>query len=155
MNQMNLLGYLGKLNDMRTTQSGKQTFSFTVMDPVGKDKDPNWFKIVVWNDYAVTIEAELKRKMAMKGEDKNILIYAVGRINIDKYKNKEGVEVKSYELNANSVHSYLCLKDSRVSGGNNNVMTPEQQNEAKKNDLKKGIDPEDPWADEEDNPFVK
>lgn len=128
---------LGKINDMRTTGSGKKTWSFTVSDNVSADKT-NWFKLVLWEDYAQKKFDEITQKMAQKKDGEKIIINATGRIIIDEYNDKNtGEKKKSYDVNANFIQVYICGKSTQGNAGAHNPAETTSANIA-----------------DEDNPFL-
>jgi len=118
MNYIVLEGHLGKTNDIRQTNNGKTTYSFTVADNVGKDKDPNWFRVVLWGDYAEKKKKEIDDKLAAKKSDETIKIVARGRIMIDHYKKENGEQTTRYDLNADYVSITLAKKADYAPDGN-------------------------------------
>ena len=52
MNKVILYGNLGGDVELRTTGSGKAVANFTLATSNGKDRDPDWHKIVVWEQGA-------------------------------------------------------------------------------------------------------
>ncbi len=118
MNTITLQGCnLGKINDLRTTASGKKTWSFTVSDQISADKT-NWFRVVLWEDYAVKKHEEITQKMAQKKDGEKIIINATGRIIIDEYNDKNtGEKKKSYDINVNFLQVFICNKATPAGAG--------------------------------------
>ena len=60
MNVLSIVGRIGKVSELRYTQSGKPVLSFSVATDNGKNADgekrsPTWFEIVLWEKQAETL----------------------------------------------------------------------------------------------------
>ncbi|HEX2609267.1 MAG TPA: single-stranded DNA-binding protein [Flavisolibacter sp.] len=88
-NKVQLTGNLGKLPDIRTTESGKKLARFSMAtnefykNAKGETvKDTQWHSIVAWGKVAEALEQDLR-----KGSE----ISVEGKLTNRRYKDKEGV----------------------------------------------------------------
>ena len=91
MNKVYLSGNLTRDVEVRYTQGGKAyaRFGIAVNRPYSKDKAVDFFNVTAWDK-----SAELIGKFAKKGS--RLLIE--GRLQTSKYTNKDGVEIKDFEV---------------------------------------------------------
>ena len=108
INCITLTGRLCKDPELKTTQTDKSVCSFNVAvdDGWGDNKKTLFMTIVSWNS-----QAEYISKYGHKGD----MIALSGRLTTPDYKNKEGIDVKVYEV----VSSALQL----ISNKNNSEKT--------------------------------
>jgi len=64
MNNLSIVGRIGKVGELRFTQSGKAVIGFSVAVDNGKDSDGNkraatWFEITLWEKQAESLEKYL------------------------------------------------------------------------------------------------
>jgi single-strand DNA-binding protein len=87
LNKVQLIGYLGKDPESRTTPTGKMVSSFSVAVTkrwkAGKEtkEATDWFNVDVWGR-----QADLSQKFLKKGS----LVYVEGRLQTDRYEDKSG-----------------------------------------------------------------
>jgi len=113
MNQVNLVGRLGKDPEVRYTTAGKAVanFSLAINRPggSGEDKVTDWIECVVWER-----QAEILSEYAQKGRE----IGVTGRIQVRKFTDRDGVERKATEIVCS--HIYLLSggrQDDQAGGG--------------------------------------
>lgn len=95
MNTVNLIGRLGKDNDLRYTQSGKPVLSNTLavtrkFKNANGEKETDWINFVMWGK-----GAEIFSNYAHKGSQVGL----VGSIQTRNYENKQGQKVYVTEVN--------------------------------------------------------
>jgi len=71
-------GRIGKVGELRTSQSGKPWCSISVV--VGKDDDSTWLNVAVFGEQAETVA----------GLEKGTRIYVEGRLSLDTWQDREG-----------------------------------------------------------------
>jgi single-strand DNA-binding protein len=87
LNKVQLIGYLGKDPESRTTPTGKMVSSFSVAVTrrwrAGKEtkEATDWFNVESWGR-----QADLSQKFLKKGS----LVYIEGRLQTDRYEDKSG-----------------------------------------------------------------
>lgn len=94
MNNVTLVGYVGKDPEKRTTPSGQALASFrlAVRNPIGKTT--NWFQIVVWGKLVDAVATYVRKGM---------LVAVSGSVEIRSYEAKDGSKRESVEINASRV----------------------------------------------------
>ena len=103
MNQVILVGNLGKEVRTAETQSGKIVATFSVATKgVGKEAPADWHNVVVWENLAETCAKYLK---------KGSKVGVVGRLQTRKYE-KEGVEHYTTEVIGGSVEFLSSKSDT-------------------------------------------
>lgn len=104
LNRVTLIGRLGADPVMRRTQMGTAVTHFPVATSrkVKKDSEPNgfgsetqWHQVVVWGKQGEQCAEDLKKGHAVMVE---------GHIRSHKYTGKDGIERRSFEVHADSVH---------------------------------------------------
>lgn len=122
MNQVVLIGNLGKDVELKTTQSGKNVcnFSIGVSRPRSKDgvSDTDWINIVAWEK-----TAELCGKYLHKGSKVGV----VGRLQTRSY-DKDGKKVYITEVLAENVE-FLSPKESAPAKDDDNHRYPDGPSE--------------------------
>lgn len=113
INCITLTGRLCKDPELKTTQTDKSVCSFNVAvdDGWGDNKKTLFMTIVSWNS-----QAEYISKYGHKGD----MIALSGRLTSRDYKNKEGIDVKVYEI----VASTLQIMSSKSNNDNSNNSEP-------------------------------
>lgn len=96
MNTITIIGNVGGDPELRFAASGKAVVKFSVADTRGKDeqKQTQWHRVVAFDEQAENVAAQVQ---------KGARVLVTGRLNIDKYTDKEGVERTSYEIVADDV----------------------------------------------------
>lgn len=96
MNTITVIGNVGGDPELRYSAGGKAVVKFSVADTRGKDdtKQTQWHRVVAFDEQAENVAAQVT---------KGARVLVTGRLNIDKYKDKEGVERTSYEIAADDV----------------------------------------------------
>jgi single-strand DNA-binding protein len=89
LNQVTLIGNLGKDPEIRTTQDGKKIANLSLATGY-KDKPPTWHRIVIFNEALV----EIAEKYMKKGQQ----VCALGRIEGRKFEDKTGRETYITEI---------------------------------------------------------
>ena len=125
MNNINIIGNLGRDPESRTTQTGKKVvnFSIAVQDDYNKDTT-YWFNVQAWGKTADFVEAYLTkgRKVAVSG-----------RLTQRKYETSDGQKREAIEIVADKVYGL----DKPSAEGKSRTTTPA------------ATEPEfDPFADE-------
>ena len=113
LNSIHLIGRLGKDPELRYTSDKKPVanFSLAVDDPYNKDKDPQWFNVVVWGK-----PAEACKEFIGKGS----LVFVGGRVETRNYDDKDGNKRYITEVIANRVR----FLDKRKAPQENGSMPP-------------------------------
>jgi len=95
-NRITIVGYLGRDPELRSTPQGMEVCNFSVAttDKKGDEEITTWFKVTVWGKQAAPCANYLA-----KGKQ----VYVDGRLSQSTYKDKEGVERTSLEVNASTV----------------------------------------------------
>lgn len=96
LNEVKLIGRVGKDPESRHLDSGKTVVSFSIAtterytDKSGEKKDiTQWHNCNAWDKLAEIIEKYVKKGM---------LIYVSGKIQYREYENKEGVKMRSTDI---------------------------------------------------------
>lgn len=123
MNNIRLIGRLGKDAELKYTPAGKPVLNFSICtskkwrDSQGEEhEDKQWHSIVVWGK-----PAEWNAKLA-KGEE----VYIEGEIQYREYENKEGNKVKVAEMNAFMVKKFAKFEQENDGGRGNEQPTDRQ-----------------------------
>lgn len=97
MNQVSLIGRLGRDPELRYTTAGKAvtTFSIAIDSGWGESKTTDWIDIVCWDKTAETVAQHL-RKGSQVGVE--------GRIKTRTYEGKDGTRKKATEVVTTRVH---------------------------------------------------
>jgi single-strand DNA-binding protein len=98
VNQVMLIGRLGKAPEMRFTSQGTAvtTFNLATNRPT-RSADTDWHKIVCFKDLAERVNQHL---------DKGRLVCVIGSLQYNTYENKDGVKVTQAQILANNI-TYL------------------------------------------------
>ena len=117
MNSINVMGRLTADPELRNTQTGKKvlTFRVAVNTGFGDRQQTDFFKVSLWNDYAVTMS-----KYLSKGR----LIGVSGEVHLEEFEGKNGKGATMVITNAN-----VTLADSGNSSSKTNNQQGGQQNE--------------------------
>lgn len=112
MNTITVIGNVGQDPELRYTASGKAVVKFSVADTRGKDdqKQTQWHRVTVFDEQAENVCEQVK---------KGARVLVTGRLQIDKYTDKDGVEKMSYDIVAEDV--CLSLKWKPREQGTNPV----------------------------------
>jgi single-strand DNA-binding protein len=91
-----LTGRLGSDVVLRYTGTGKAVtdLNLAVSSGFGENKKTDWFSVTLWGGLA-----ERAQKTLQKGSQ----VTVTGRLAVEKYKNKEGVEITKTKVVANSL----------------------------------------------------
>ena len=135
MNKIMLIGNLGKDPEMNYTPSGVALTKFSLAvnrvtkTPTGeKQKETDWFNIVVWRQLAETCNTYLH-----KGDK----VYIEGRLTQRKYTDKNGIDRWMVEVMVNDME----------------MLTPKPASGSSDQFLAGNADDTDPLGDLEDHPF--
>jgi single-strand DNA-binding protein len=103
VNEVHIIGRLGKDPELRFTPSQKAVCNFTVAtdDGSSKDNQTEWFSVVVWEKTAETCQMYLK-----KGK----LVYVRGRLQTRSWETKDGTKAYKTEVIADRV-KFLSPKE--------------------------------------------
>jgi single-strand DNA-binding protein len=94
LNQWFGIGRVGKDPDeIKVTSDGKAYIQFSLAVDQGKNQTM-WLQVTAWEKQAEAVE-----KYARKG----ILVFVQGRLQVQKYKDKQHIERMSVEINATNV----------------------------------------------------
>lgn len=108
--QVELIGNVGKVEDMRFTQNGKGVinFSLAVNEGGGENKTTLWLRITAWEKLA-----EIVAQYVVKGKQ----VFVVGRLMpANAYLTKDGKPAASYEVVAEKIR-LLGTKDDAPGNG--------------------------------------
>ena len=95
LNQVMFIGRLGKNPDeLKVTAEGKPYIQFSLAVDQTTSKDALWLQITAWDKTAEVVE-----KYARKGT----AVFVQGKLQINKYKDKQQVERTSVEISAANV----------------------------------------------------
>lgn len=105
LNQVTLIGNLGKKPEIRAINSGKEVCSFSVATSKSfKDKATNewrdvteWHKVVTWNEYIIKACSML---------DKGAKVYVQGELATRKWQDKSGQDKYTTEINCQNFMSF-------------------------------------------------
>ena len=136
MNKIMLIGNLGKDPEMNYTPSGVALTKFTLAvnrvtkSSTGeKEKETEWFNIIVWRQLAETCNTYLH---------KGSKVYIEGRLQQRKYTDKNGIERWITEVIASDME----------------MLTPKSEQSGSSSEFLAGSpDDSDPLGDLEDHPF--
>ena len=128
LNQVNLIGNLGKDPELRSFQSGGRVASFSLATSESwKDKTTGekkekvqWHNIVVFNDNLVSVI----EKYVSKGSK----LYVTGALETRKWQDKQGVDRYATEVVLRPYNGQIILLGGKENGGGS------QQSYDKKND---------------------
>lgn len=121
MNQVRIIGNLGKDAEVSMTKNGKTLVKFSIAASNGKDRttgdwlEPDWIPIVCWN-----VLAE-KASTLCKGDR----VEVDGRLKHNTYQNKEGKNVSVYYVLASNIVKMRSLESTSYDGVGTDVDTPE------------------------------
>ena len=103
LNQVTLIGYLGKAPEIRTTQTGMKIANFSLATTEAyKDKASNeWKKVTDWHSVTVFNPND----SLLNSLDKGALVFVTGKYRSSKYKTKMGEEVTHWGVLADKVCS--------------------------------------------------
>jgi len=150
LNNVNLIGYLGRDPELKYIQSGNAVCNFNLAitekynsESKGKVETTTWIRVVVWNKLAENCNTFLK---------KGSLVYVNGKIRSNNYDTKDGktdkdIKVYAYEIVANNVQFLDRNGNSRQEDGE-----PEKQ--SSKNELPvEDFSKTDDFSADDDIPF--
>jgi single-strand DNA-binding protein len=113
MNNIRLIGRLGKDAELKYTQSGKPVLNFSLCtskkwrDSQGEEKeDKQWHNVVVWGK-----PAEWNKDLAKGAE-----VYVDGEMQYREYESKSGDKVKVAEVNAFMVKKFAKFEQENDGG---------------------------------------
>ena len=106
LNQCNFIGRVGQDPEVRYIPSGLAVvdFSIAVGFKTKTEEKTEWVKIVAWDKLA-----ELVGKYVKKGNQ----VFVSGRMQTDKWEDKEGIKRYTTKINANTIQ-FLGSKDSNA-----------------------------------------
>ena len=107
MNSVQLVGNLGRDPEVRFTEGGRAVCNFSVATSSGKDREPDWHRVVVWEKQAEACGQYLRKGSKVAVE---------GRLTYRTWKDKEGREVTTAEVVAHRVH-FLTPRQEQGGGG--------------------------------------
>lgn len=95
MNQIFLIGRIGKDIELKTTESGTSYVKFSLAcSRMDKNKTTDWFDLVAWGK-----TAEIISQYCGKGKQ----IGVIGQLQTRSYTNNEGKNIKVHEIMVNSI----------------------------------------------------
>ena len=96
MNTITVIGNVGQEPELKYTASGKPIAKFSVADTRGKDdqKQTQWHRVTVFDEQAEVVVEQVR---------KGARVLVTGRLQIDKYTDKDGQERTSYDIVADDV----------------------------------------------------
>jgi len=96
MNQITVIGNVGRDPELKYTPSSMAVLKFSVADTRGKDekKHTSWHDIVVFGDQAEAVVNQI-------GKGKRVIV--TGRLQIDVYDKKDGTKGKRVEIVADEI----------------------------------------------------
>jgi single-strand DNA-binding protein len=94
MNQVALVGRLGRKPELRYTQQGTAVCTFSIAVDNGQGKDADWFDIVAWQKLAETCAQHL---------DKGRQVAVSGRLQTRSWETQDGQKRKAVEVVAGRV----------------------------------------------------
>jgi single-strand DNA-binding protein len=107
MNQVALVGRLGRKPELRYTQQGTPVCSFSIAVDNGQGKDPDWLDIVAWQKLAETCGQHL---------DKGRQVAVSGRLQTRSYETQDGQRRKVVEVVAARVDFLGSKADGEAQG---------------------------------------
>ncbi len=150
VNQVTLVGRLGRDPEVRYTQSGKAVANFTLATgdrgPDGEERT-EWHRIVVWDRQAETVG-----KYLTKGREVCIL----GRIQSRSWEDRDGNQRQTTEIVARRVVFVGSRKDNEGAGQREESARPPARpaSRGSGNDQRRpAAQPSGPYADDDDIPF--
>ena len=121
INQVTLLGNLGKDPEIKTLENGTKVASMTVATSESyKDKSDEWQTLTEWHNVVVWRPSATVEKLS-KGDK----VFIQGKITTRKYSDKEGVERYRTEIVANTVKGL----EPKPSSNYNEQAPPSQNNQ--------------------------
>lgn len=108
MNQVALVGRLGRKPEMRHTAQGTAVCTFSIAVDNGQDKAPDWFDIVSWQKLAETCAQHL---------DKGRQVAVSGRLQTRSWETQDGQKRKAVEVVASRVDFLGGKGDADAQGG--------------------------------------
>lgn len=125
MNSVNIIGNIGHDLELRYTGSGKAVLSFNIAVN-DFNSETEWFRVVLWNK-----QAENTAKYCRKGSKVGVS----GRLSINKYTNKDGIEIEQVEIVGLGIdflsHTNDTSKENNQSNQKNNEPINTWENKAK------------------------
>ena len=112
MNQVALVGRLGRKPELRYTQQGTPVCSFSIAVDNGQGKDPDWLDIVAWQKLAETCGQHL---------DKGRQVAVSGRLQTRSYETQDGQRRKVVEVVAARVDFLGSKADGETQSGGGGV----------------------------------
>jgi len=98
VNKILLIGNTGKDAEVKNLDSGNKIAKFSVATSESyKDKEGEWKTLTEWHN--VTCWGKLAER-AEKQITKGKLVYIEGKLTYNEYENKDGVKMRSSEINA-------------------------------------------------------
>ena len=96
MNNITVIGNVGRDPEMRFSNGGMAILKFSVADTTGKDekKKTSWHDIVVFGEQAQNVVEHVK---------KGSRVVVVGRLSAETYEKKDGTKAKKVEIIADEV----------------------------------------------------
>jgi len=132
INKVILIGRLGKDPEIRTTQAGKLTASFSLAtSEKWKAKDGTPQEKTEWHN--ITVFQEGLAKVVEKYVKKGTMLYIEGKLETSKYVNKQGHDQYSTKIMLNGYNSILQIVGN-AANEQNRVLNLNENN--KKNDEK-------------------
>lgn len=100
MNNLTIIGNLGKDPELRYSQSGKAVAKFSVATTKGRDenKKVTWHNVVCFEEQAEQVCEALRKGMR---------VVVVGEMSVNKYTDKDGIERLGFEIVANEIGASL------------------------------------------------
>jgi single-strand DNA-binding protein len=95
MNHITLIGRLGKDPETKFLESGKQVTHFSVATDAGKDRDPDWHRVVCWDK-----TADIAARYLSKGRQ----VAIEGRMSYRQFEGKAGEKVTIAEVVCSRLH---------------------------------------------------
>lgn len=81
LNRLEILGRIGRVDQLRQTGGGKDVLGFSVAVNERKDSDTVWFKVAVFGNRAPALERFLR-----VGE----MVYCAGPVSVDTWEDRDG-----------------------------------------------------------------
>lgn len=111
LNECRVVGNLGHDSELRYTAAQKPVLSFDIActkpanEKYNQPEKTTWFKCIVWGRLAEILHTRLKKGTA---------VYFSGEMNENRWRDKNGVERKTFEIvNYASNHQLIIIQDSR------------------------------------------
>lgn len=126
MNQIYLIGRIGKDIELKATESGTSYVKFSLAcSRMDKNKTTDWFDLVAWGK-----TAEIISQYCGKGKQ----IGVIGQLQTRSYTNNEGKNIKVHEIMVNSLE---MLGGDQTSQSQSTAPAPQIPQEAPKAPTKK------------------